>query len=101
MHLVQLLLPLYGREGKAVSRDAFDTTRDELAARFGGVTAFVRSPAVGLWNGGDKTDRDDLLMYEVLVQSLDHEWWRDYRKNLERRFRQESVLLLALPAEQL
>lgn len=47
MHLIQLFLPLYDNDGQAFAKPLFDTVRGELTERFGGVTAFVRSPAVG------------------------------------------------------
>ncbi|GHA79498.1 hypothetical protein [Cognatilysobacter bugurensis] len=102
MHLVQLLLPLYDNSGASFERTRFDEVRAELAGEFGGVTAYVRAPAVGLWEDDDgECERDDVMLFEVLVESLDREWWARYRKTLERRFAQDSVLVRALPAEQL
>ena len=49
MHLVELLLPLYDNDGRPFGGAALDRVRDELAARFGGVRAFSRSPAEGVW----------------------------------------------------
>ena len=47
MHLVQLFLPAYGADNRPFPKAMFDAVRAELAARFGGVTAYLRSPAVG------------------------------------------------------
>ena len=49
MRLVQILLPLYDNQRKPFPRAFFDHVREELTKQFGGVTAFVRSPAVGVW----------------------------------------------------
>ena len=49
MHLVQLLLPLYDNEGRGFGETPFAAVREELTRRFGGVTAYMRSPATGLW----------------------------------------------------
>lgn len=97
MHLVQLLLPLRDNAGNAFGRDAFDEVRRELTERFGGATLYARAPAVGLWkdDDGDVT-RDDVLVAEVMADHLDREWWRLYRADLERRFRQETLVVRAL-----
>jgi len=48
MHLIQLLIPIYDNEGRPFQRDKFDGVRAQLIERFGGLTAFVQSPALGL-----------------------------------------------------
>ena len=47
MYLVQLLLPLYDNANTRFPRETFDHVRQELTDRFGGVTAFLRSPEKG------------------------------------------------------
>lgn len=102
MHLVQLLLPAYDNDGVAFERTRFDAVRAELAGAFGGVTAYVRAPAVGLWEDADGAcERDEVMLFEVLVPELDRAWWAQYRRTLEARFAQDSVMLRALPAERL
>jgi hypothetical protein len=34
-----------------------------------------------------RTHRDDIVIYEVMADSLDRPWWANYRQGLERRFR--------------
>jgi hypothetical protein len=51
MELLQILLPLYENGGEAYPKAMFDRIRSELTDDFGGVTAFLCSPAVGLWEG--------------------------------------------------
>lgn len=102
MHLVQLFLPLYDNAGVAFPRALFDQVRTELADRFGGVTAFVRSPAVGLWEDGDGAVlHDEVVLLEVMAAHVDHGWWRSYRQQLEQRFRQDEVLVRASAVERL
>jgi len=43
--------------------------------------------------------RDELLIYEIMTSELDRVWWRDYRAILEKRFRQEQVLIRAQQVE--
>ena len=102
MHLVQLFLPLRDNAGRAFDRALFDEVRAALAERFGGSTAFVRAPAAGLWDdGGGDLQRDEVVLVEVLVDTLDRAWWREYRHALEQRFRQDAILVRALPADAL
>lgn len=97
MHLVQLLLPLYDNDGARQPQALFVAVRDELVARFGGLTAYTRAPASGLWqeDGDADTVRDELVIYEVMDEALDAAWWQSYRAQLERRFRQEKLLVRA------
>ena len=36
-----------------------------------------------------------------MVEELDRVWWDGYRRSLERRFAQESIVIRALSAERL
>ncbi|HLM46334.1 MAG TPA: hypothetical protein VK458_20855 [Myxococcaceae bacterium] len=103
MHIVQFLLPLRDNARQPFPRADFDKVRTELTDRFGGVTAFLQSPALGIWKDEEEgeTMRDELVLYEVMVESLDRAWWSGYRSELERRFRQERVVVRALGAEML
>ena len=102
MHLVQILLPLYDPAGKPFERALFDAVARELTERFGGVTTYTRAPATGLWKEApDKTARDDLAVYEVMVETLEAQWWTAYRVGLERRFAQEELVVRALEIRRL
>jgi hypothetical protein len=102
VHLVQLLLPLYDNVGQQMPHQYFAAVREELTERFGGLTAYVRSPAEGTWKeAGGAVDRDDVIMCEVMVEELDREWWSSYRRRLESRFRQRELLMRAFPVERL
>ncbi len=94
MHLVELLLPLRDPEGRRFGAEAYERVARELTDRFGGVTAHARAPAEGLWKDeGGGTARDDIVVYEVMVESLDSGWWERYRHELEGRFRQEELVI--------
>ena len=102
MHLVQLLLPLYENSGQRIPRERFAEVREELTQRFGGMTAYVRSPAQGTWKEeGGGVDHDDVVMCEVMVETLDREWWASYRTKLAARFGQRELLVRAQPIERL
>jgi hypothetical protein len=102
MQLVQILLPVYGNDGKHLLRHTYDVIRDELLARFGGLTAFTQSPAEGLWTPEDKRTRhDEVVIIEVMVEDLDRSWWESYRHVLQERLAQECVVVRVLPMEQI
>lgn len=93
-YLVQILLPVYDNAGAAIAPDLFARTREELIEQFGGMSAYMRAPAQGLWTteaGG--VARDDLVVFEVIVEDLDRDWWGAYRQRLETRFKQEALVL--------
>ena len=102
-YLVQILLPTQTRERAPVPAEQFARVRIELTERFGGVTAYSRSPATGLWRreDGDHIERDQVIMVEVVVDVLDREWWAHYREELETRFGQEEVHARAIAMEQI
>jgi hypothetical protein len=96
MYLIQLVLPLHDNHQQAFPIAYFNKVREDLTNRFGGVTAFVRSPAVGLWKENPaEMNRDEVVMFEVLTEQLDKDWWAGYRKQLQDRFRQEEILIWA------
>lgn len=97
-----MLLPLYGDTGRRVPVTTYTQVRRELTERFGGVTAFLRSPAHGTWKDGDGTvDRDEVVMCEVMVEALEREWWANYRSTLEERFEQRELVMRAVEIERL
>jgi hypothetical protein len=96
MYLVQIFLPLYDNAGQLFPRALFQTVRAELTEHFRGLTAHTRAPAEGFWKDEEtRTTRDDIVIYEVMTDELDTEWWQSYRRTLEARFRQEQVVLRA------
>ena len=102
MVLIQLFLPVYDNDGVALPKADFDAVRRELTERFGGVTAFARTPAVGAWEDDrGHVRRDEVLLFEVMTPHADHAWWAGYRTELEARFRQDEVLIRASAVERL
>lgn len=74
MKLIQLFLPLYDNQGQPFRKALFDKVREDQTNRLGGVTAFVRSPAVGLWEDDSGTVcRDDVVLFEVMLDTLDRD----------------------------
>jgi flavin-binding protein dodecin len=95
MHLVQILLPLYDNAGSPFGEELYTKVRSELTERFGGLTAFTRAPAQGLWKSDGKTTHDDIVVFEVMAAEIDRGWWKDYRTALEAAFRQDTIVIRA------
>jgi hypothetical protein len=90
--LIQFLLPTRPLDGARPHRDLLQRTHDEIVERFGGLTAYLRSPAAGVWTSPEgRLEEDSVVMIEVLARSFDTGWWRGYVKVLEERFDQESI----------
>jgi hypothetical protein len=100
MHLVQLLLPLRTNAGVPVPSALFERIRHELTERFGGVTAYARSPAEGAWRApaGDVSN-DDVVIVEVMCRELDRTFWAQYRAALTTELEQQELVVRALPIE--
>jgi hypothetical protein len=95
-HLVQLLLPVTDEKGAPFPAALYAQVTAELTERFGGLTAYARAPAAGLWEERPgKTTRDDIVVYEVMADDLDMAWWAKYRKTLEVRFAQDELVIRA------
>lgn len=105
VYLVQLLLPLpSGAEshGARAGREIFERTRSELTERFGGVTAYMRSPAEGRWRDpSGEVAHDDVIIVEVMCEELDRSFWAQYRRRLAEQLGQQELIARALPIESL
>ncbi|HTE42290.1 MAG TPA: hypothetical protein VK629_15815 [Steroidobacteraceae bacterium] len=96
MFLIEIYLPAATPPSAENPKEAFRAVRLELTEKFGGVTAFLRAPAAGLWQDPQgNVQRDEIVIFEVMAKRLDRKWWAEYRKTLEKRFQQESILVHA------
>ena len=101
MVLIQLLLPTTGAP-RSDAMAALAATRRELVEQFSGVTAYVRSPAKGLWTAPDgRTEADDVVMVEVVTMKFDRAWWRAYASTLAQRFAQDTIHVRAVAIQML
>jgi hypothetical protein len=100
--LIEILLPLNDKSGRPQPKEAFADLRRLLVERFGGLTAFSRSPADGLWVEGDQTvERDKIIVFQVMADYLDRTWWSALRKRLEDQLGQEKIVIRASTIETL
>ena len=104
MVLIQLLLPtsVPAAEGTRDAKAALADTRQELADAFDGLTAYLRSPADGLWTAPDgRQEQDDVVMVEVATATFDRAWWARYAAVLAQRFGQDEIHIRALDIQTL
>ncbi len=95
MHLVEILLPLLRNDGSRQPQALLASVREEMVARFGGLTAFARSPAEGVWEQDGERSKDEIVIFEVMTEKIDRDWWAGYRQRLERDFEQEAIVVRA------
>jgi hypothetical protein len=101
MYLVQILLPIMRNDGQHQPRRLFDDVRRELVQRHGGLTAYTRAPAEGMWQQDDAAVREQVVIFEVMVDALDEPWWTLLRQRLEASFEQQEIVMRALSAVKL
>jgi len=99
MHIVEILLPLFDNDGRHFPPALYAQVREKLVARFGGLTAFTRNPAEGIWEDKGERSRDDIVIFEVMSDGLDRNWWERYRAELEALFDQEMIVVRAHEVE--
>ena len=102
IYLIQLFIPLQNNSGEAFELSKFAPVKKELADRFGGLTAFTRAPAEGIWEPDPQTlHQEKIIIFEVLTETLDRPWWQQYRRKLEIEFSQDSIQILAQVVEKI
>lgn len=94
MQLIQILLPVYNNQNEVFPEETFSRIRQKLTDQFGGITTYSRAPATGLWKENEqKTVKDDMLVYEVMAETLDKDWWQNYKSQLETILKQDEILI--------
>jgi hypothetical protein len=102
VQLIQIFLPLYDNNKREFDRSLYDDLRSRLKDQLGGVTFYRNAPAEGLWK--DETGRtnfDDLVIAEVMIATVNEEWWQQFRQQLEQIFDQEEILIRSITFEKL
>ena len=101
MYVIQVLLPTRSPSGASLTA-AVNRTREELIDQFGGITAYLRSPAAGAWTAPDgAVEEDAVVMVEVVSDRFDRVWWRGFADRLKQRFEQRAIHVRATAIEML
>jgi hypothetical protein len=96
----EILLPLKHNDGRPVSGEAFEQTREELVAQFGGICL---QPNVirGVWVHEGTRYEDELLRYVVDVEDTpeNQQFFAAYKPTLLERFEQIEIYIASFPVE--
>ncbi|HEX8547018.1 MAG TPA: hypothetical protein VF691_08670 [Cytophagaceae bacterium] len=96
MQQIQILLPIYNNEGESFQSDLYSDIKGELVEKFGGLTAYSRSPAKGLWKENEaKLVQDDIVIYEIMADQIDQAFWKGYKEKLKKLFEQDEIVIRA------
>lgn len=94
MKLIQIYIPLCDPNGIPFPDGYFGEMQQVLTERFGGLTIYKRSPAVGLWKASEgSVVKDEIVIFEVMADHLDTDFWTDYKVKLTKRFEQDELLI--------
>ncbi len=100
-HLVQILIPLMTGQGQRLTKSWYGEFIDELTERFGGATSFSRVPGEGFWDGGNRTELDQIMVVEVMIERWDETYWLELKARLEKDLSQEEIIVRAWPMTKL
>ena len=100
-HIVQVFLPLGRPDGSPQPSEAFAGVRKALLGRCGGVTIYARAPAEGLWQDDEGVAADRIVIFEVMDDNFDPDWWSRHKGTLQSQFDQEEILIRAIAAVRL
>jgi len=97
-HVIQLFVPVVDNDGKSFEDDSLERVKETLVKKFGGVTAYTRSPAHGVWASAQGQEQhDDVVVVEVMTDDIDDVWWKRFRTKLECDLRQEEIVVRVFP----
>jgi mRNA-degrading endonuclease YafQ of YafQ-DinJ toxin-antitoxin module len=101
MYLIELLLPLTNNKDKPFKTKYFEQVQHHLTEKFGGLTAFTRNPAEGVWkqDKSSKPTEDEIIIFEVLTPRFSKKWWQDYKEELKTTFQQKDIIIKVMKIE--
>jgi hypothetical protein len=93
-------LPLTHNDGRPVSPDKFQQTRDELIAQFGAVSMSAFA-VIGAWVHEGTRYEDELRRFTVDVEDIpeNQHFMAAYKKTLLERFEQIEIYMVSFPVE--
>lgn len=94
---MQILLPLRDNDGRAFAQTTWEGLKRRLVDAFGGVTAYQRAPAQGVWApDAHRQAAEDVFVVEVMTEAFDATWWEGLQQDLETALQQETVVVRAI-----
>jgi len=88
--LVQVFLPFSSttRQKKKIS-----SLEKILIDQFGGVSVYAQSPVSGKWQDDNHTEKDQMIVFEIMVPFLEVDFWTSLKLKLQKDFRQKEILI--------
>ena len=96
----EILLPLRHNDGREVSGELFEQTREELIAQFGAVS-FLPYTVLGIWIHEGARYEDELLRLVVDVDDTpeNQQFFAGYKPTLLERFEQIEIYIVSYPVD--
>ena len=96
----EILLPLTHNDGRPISTDRFQQTRDELIAQFGAVSMSAFA-VIGAWVHEGTRYEDELRRFTVDVEDIPEKqhFMAAPKKTLLERFEQIEIYMVSFPVE--
>jgi hypothetical protein len=96
----EILLPLKYNDGRPVSVEILNQTRDDLLARFEGITVSPHS-VLGVWQHEGQRFEDELVRVTVDVEDTqeNHSFFSNFKSILLERFEQIEIYMIFYPIE--
>jgi hypothetical protein len=93
-------LPLTHNDGRPVSPDKFQQTRDELIAQFGAISISAFA-VIGAWVHEGTRYEDELRRFTVDVEDTpeNQQFLAGYKKTLLERFEQIEIYMVTFPVD--
>jgi hypothetical protein len=93
-------LPLTHNDGRPVSPDKFQQTKDELIAQFGAVSMSAFA-VIGAWVHEGTRYEDELRRFTVDGEDIpeNQQFMAAYKKTLLERFEQIEIYMVSFPVE--
>jgi hypothetical protein len=90
----EILLPVRHNDGRLVSWDLLEQTREELVARFRGLTVAPQT-YLGIWVQGDTRFEDEMRRITVDVENTaaNRKFFARYKSKLRERFDQIEIYI--------
>ncbi|MBO9675756.1 MAG: inorganic diphosphatase [Sphingobacteriaceae bacterium] len=91
--LIQLFLPLT----KSPSSDKkLKALEQKLIENFGGLSVYAQNPVSGSWREKGQLEKDEMMVFEVMVAVFEEKFWKTLKTSLEKQFRQKEILIRVL-----
>ncbi|KQM77849.1 hypothetical protein ASE74_15725 [Pedobacter sp. Leaf216] len=88
--LVQLFIPI--TESSIFNR-TLQKLQKSLTEKFGGLSLYTRQPIKGIWQDGNQTEYDKLIVVEVMTAHFNAPYWKEIKSNLEKTLHQKEIII--------